>query len=389
MTTAAPPAPAASNAPRRRSLGERIRAVALLPAIAIGLALVIGAIVIILSSPLIHGFDPALPLVAYRALAEGSFGSVQALINTLVNATPLVLAGLAVGIGFKAGLFNIGAQGQFLLGAVSATVTAIALNEASPWVAIPLSLLAGMAGGLAWGFIPGFLKAFTGAHEVVTTIMLNFVAIHLVSVIISGPLRGTNVTFARTDEFAAAALPVLIGRNGHLGLLFALVAVPLAWWIIYRSTVGFEIRTVGANPDAARYAGMHPRWITVLTMSACGLLAGLAGAGEILGEVRYMPASYGTTVGFDAIAVALLGRAHPVGILFAGLLFGAMQAGAGLMQVQAGVPAQMVGLLQAVILFFLAAELVVRQVLRVRTGDGEMVSELQTVSQSYGDQSSR
>lgn len=389
MTGPAAPAAPAEGAPRRRSLVERVRAVALLPAIAIGLALVIGGIVIILSSPLIRGFDLALPLVAYRALAEGAFGSVNAVVNTLVNATPLVLAGLAVGIGFKAGLFNIGAQGQFLLGALSATVAAIALNDASPWVAIPLSLLAGMAGGLAWGFIPGFLKAFTGAHEVVTTIMLNFVAIHLVAGVISGPLRGAEVTFARTDDFAAAGLPLLIGRNGHLGLLFALVAVPLAWWIIYRSTVGFEIRTVGANPDAARYAGMHPRWITILTMSACGLLAGLAGAGEILGEVGYMPASYGTTVGFDAIAVALLGRAHPIGILFAGLLFGAMQAGAGLMQVQAGVPAQMVGLLQAIILFFLAAELIVRQVLRVRTGDGELVPELQTVSQSYGDQASR
>ncbi len=381
-------APAADAAPKR-SIGERLRAVALLPTIAILLALVIGAVVIILSSPLIRGFDPALPLVAYGALAQGAFGSVQAAVNTLVNATPLVLAGLAVGIGFKAGLFNIGAQGQFLLGAVSATVAAIALNDASPWVAIPLSLLAGMAGGLAWGFIPGFLKAFTGAHEVVTTIMLNFVAVHLVAYVISGPLRGANVTFARTDDFMAGALPVLIGRNGHLGLLFVVVAVPLAWWVIYRSTVGFEIRTVGANPDAARYAGMHPRWITILTMSACGLLAGLAGAGEILGEVGYMPASYGTTVGFDAIAVALLGRAHPVGILFAGLLFGAMQAGAGLMQVQAGVPAQMVGLLQAIILFFLAAELVVRRFLRVRGAGPEMAQELQTVSASYGDQTGR
>jgi simple sugar transport system permease protein len=367
----------------------QVRSVALLPAIAILLALVIGAVVIVLSSPLIHGFDLALPFLAYRALAEGSFGSFNALVNTLVNATPLVLAGLAVGVGFKAGLFNIGAQGQFLLGAVSATLAAIALNDQSPWVAIPVSLLAGMAGGLAWGFIPGFLKAFTGAHEVVTTIMLNFVAIHLVSYIISGPLRGENVTFARTDDFAAAALPDLIGRNGHAGLLFVVIAVPLAWWLVYRTTVGFEIRTVGANPDAARYAGMHPRWITVLTMSACGLLAGLAGAAEILGEVGYMPASYGTTVGFDAIAVALLGRAHPVGILFAGLLFGAMQAGAGLMQVQAGVPAQMVGLLQAVILFFLAAEMVVRQVFRVRAAGGGLGTELQTVSQSYGDQTSR
>jgi simple sugar transport system permease protein len=371
-----------------RTAFERIRAVALLPAIAILLALIVGAVLMIVSSPLVNGFDPTLPLTAYQALAVGSFGSGNAIVNTLVNATPLILAGLAVGIGFKAGLFNIGAYGQFLVGAVSASIVAIALNNASPAVAIPLSLLAGMAGGLLWGFIPGFLKAFTGAHEVVTTIMLNFVAIQIVSYIISGPLRGAEVTFARTDPIVAAELPVMIGRNGHLGLIFAAIAVPVAWWLLYRSTIGFEIRTVGANPDAARYGGMLPKWITILAMSTCGLLAGLAGAGEILGEVGYMPASYGTTVGFDAIAVALLGRAHPVGILFAGLLFGGMQAGAGLMQVQAGIPVQMVSVLQAVILFFLAAEVIVRKLFRVRTA-GTGVDELQTVSRSYGDQTSR
>ncbi|MGH2455701.1 MAG: ABC transporter permease [Candidatus Limnocylindria bacterium] len=370
-----------------QSVRQRIQAVALLPLIAILLALLVGAVLMILSSPLIRGFDLTLPLTAYQALAIGAFGSVNGLVNTLVNATPLILAGLAVGIGFKAGLFNIGAQGQFLVGAVSATAVAIALNDASPLAAIPLSLLAGMAGGLAWGFIPGFLKAFTGAHEVVTTIMLNFVAIQTVSYIVSDRLRGAEVTFARTDAFVAAELPILVGRNGHLGLIFAAVAVPLAWWLLFRSTTGFEIRTVGANPDAARYAGMHPKWIIVLTMSLCGLLAGLAGAGEILGEVGYMPASYGTTVGFDAIAVALLGRANPIGILFAGLLFGGMQAGAGLMQVQAGVPVQMVSVLQAVILFFLAAELIVRRLIKVRTAGTGVAEELQTVSRSYGDQS--
>jgi general nucleoside transport system permease protein len=368
----------------------RARAVMLLPAISILLALVIGAIVMFLSSPLINGWDPLLPLNAYRALVIGAFGSVNALVNTLVNATPLVLAGLAVGIGFKGGLFNIGGQGQFLVGALSATATAIALAGASPVVAIPLSLVAGMAGGLAWGFVPGFLKAFTGAHEVVTTIMLNFVAVQLVSFVIGGPLRGTGpeVTFDRTDSIANM-LPVLVGRNGHLGLILAALAVPIAWWLLFRSTTGFEIRTVGANPDAARYAGMHPKWLTTLTLSLCGLLAGLAGATQILGEVGYMPASFGTTVGFDGIAVALLGRAHPVGILFAGLLFGAMHAGAGLMQAQAEVPVQLVGILQAVILFFLAAELVVRRLLRVRTAGTGVGTELETISRSYGEQASR
>ena len=383
---AAPPTPKRTNRPPR--VLERVRSVALLPAIAIALALVFGALVMILSSPLVHGFDPTLPLTAYAALGVGAFGSFNGIVNTLANAAPLILAGLAVGIGFKAGLFNIGAQGQFLVGALSASVVAISLNHAPPLVVIPLSVLAGMAGGLAYGFIPGFLKAFTGAHEVVTTIMLNYIAVYLVSYVISGPLRGVDVTFARTDDIVAAALPVLIGRNGHLGLIFAAVAVPIAAWLLYRSTTGFEIRTVGANPDAARYAGMHPRWLTILTMSLCGMLAGLAGAGQILGDIGYMPASYTTSVGWDAIAVALLGRANPYGILFAGLLFGAMQAGAGQMQIQAGIPVQMVSVLQAVILFFLAAELVVRRIFRVRAAE-VVVTELETVSRSYGEQTSR
>lgn len=364
---------------------RRVRDVALLPSIAILLALVVGGILMILSSPLVKGFDVTLPVTSYLALVVGAFGSTTGLVSTLVNAAPIVLAGLAVGIGFKAGLFNIGAQGQFLMGAVSSTVVAIALNDSPPVVVIPLSLLGGILGGLAWGFVPGFLKAWTGAHEVVTTIMLNYIAIYVVAYIISGPLRGEQVTFARTDTIVGGALPVILGRDGHIGILLVALVVPAAWWLLFRSTIGFEIRAVGANPDAARYAGMRPRWITVFTMSLCGMLAGLAGAMDILGQVHYMPASFSTSVGFDGIAVALIGRAHPVGILFAGLLFGAMQAGAGLMQIQAGVPVQMVSVLQAVILFFLAAELIVRRVVRVRT-PGAGVTELATVSRTYGEQ---
>jgi simple sugar transport system permease protein len=305
-----------------------------------------------------------------------------------VQATPLILAGLAVGIGFKAGLFNIGAQGQFLMGALAAATMGVATADLPPLIAIPVALAAGMAAGLAYGFIPGFLKAYTGAHEVVTTIMLNYVAIQLVAYVISGPLRGANVTFARTEAITSAALPVIAGRDGHIGLLFAAVAVPIMAWMLFRSTLGFEIRTVGANPDAARYAGMHPRLLIILALSLGGLLAGLAGATEILGQVRHMPAAYATAVGFDAIAVALLGRAHPVGILFAGLLFGAMRAGAGLMQIQAGIPVQMVNVLQAVILFFLAADLIVRAIFRLRAA-GVGVDEMQTITRSYGEQTAK
>jgi len=371
--------------PRRRSRG-RLLGTILLPGTAIVLALLVGAVIMIASSPLVGGaIDPALPLTAYGALVAGSLGSLNAIINTLVQATPLILAGLAVGVGFKAGLFNIGAQGQFLMGGLAAAAMGVATAGLPPIAAISLAVLAGIVAGAAYGFIPGFLKAYTGAHEVVTTIMLNYVAIQVVAYVASGPLRGANVSFSRTETITTAALPVIAGREGHVGILFAAVAVPIIAWLLFRSTLGFEIRTVGANPDAARYAGMHPRALIILTMALSGLLAGLAGATEILGQVGHMPAAYATSVGFDAIAVALLGRSHPVGILFAGLLFGAMRAGAGLMQIQAGIPVQMVNVLQAVILFFLAAELIVRYVFRIRA-DGVGVSELQTITRSYADQ---
>lgn len=362
----------------------RLRSVALVPALSVVLALVTGAVIMILTSPLVTGeFSLILPLQAYGALVAGAFGSLNAIVNTLVNATPLLLAGMAVGIGFKGGLFNIGAQGQFLIGALTATAVALAFNDASPLIAIPAAVAAGMLGGAAWGFIPGALKAFTGAHEVVVTIMLNFVALAVISWAISGPLIGEDVTFARTDDIEAAALPIIVGRNGHLGILFAAAAVPIVYWLLYRSTTGFEIRTTGANPDAARYAGMRPRGVIVLTMTLAGLFAGLAGTTEILGEVGFMSAPYSTGVGFDAIAVALLGRAHPVGILFSALLFGAMQAGAGNMQIQADLPVQMIDVLQAVILLFITADIVVRRVFRVRESAPELV-ELASVSRSYG-----
>jgi simple sugar transport system permease protein len=360
-----------------------------LPAIAILLALLVGAVIMIASSPLVGGnVDPTLPLTAYSALVRGSFGSFNAIINTLTQATPLVLAGLAVALGFKAGLFNIGATGQFLMGGLAAAAVGVATAPLPPVAAIPLAVGAGLVAGFAFGFIPGFLKAFTGAHEVVTTIMLNYVAVQILAYLASGPMRGESVTFARTETITTAVLPIIAGREGHLGILFAAAAVPIVAWLLFRSTLGFEIRTVGANPDAARYAGMRPRFLLMLTMAFSGMLAGLAGATEILGQIHHIPAAYATSVGFDAIAVALLGRSHPVGVLFAGLLFGAMRAGAGAMQIQAGIPVQMVNVLQAVILFFLAAEVIVRYLFRIRA-QGTGVSEMQTITRSYADQTAK
>ena len=368
----------------------RLRRQLLLPAGAVVLALLVGAVALVASSPLVKGYlDLGLPLATYAALVQGSILSFNGLVDTIVNATPLILVGLAVGLGFKAGLFNIGGQGQFLMGAVASAAAGAALSQSSPVIAIPLAILAGMAAGALYGFIPGFLKAFTGAHEVVTTIMLNYVAIYVVAYLITGPLRQPGASFAVSPDVGAAGLPAILnvgtGHAGHVGILIPLLVVPAMWWLLYRSTIGFEIRTVGANPDAALYAGMRPRRLVVLAMTLGGLLAGLAGAVEILGVSGNMPAAYSTNIGFDAITVALLGRANPVGIVFGGLLLGAMRAGAPLMETVADVPRQMVDVLQGIILFFLAADVVVRRVFRTRAA-GVGVDELQTVTRSYGGQ---
>ncbi len=366
----------------------RARSLIALPAGAILLAFIVGAVVMLVSSPLVTGhFDPSLPLRTYAAIVEGSLLSVNALVDTVVAATPLILVGLAVGLGFKAGLFNIGGQGQFLMGAVASAAAGAALAHESPIVAITLSVLAGVLAGAAYGFIPGLLKAYTGAHEVVTTIMLNYVGIQVISYLITGPLRAQGASFARSPDVQNAELPAFLnvgtGHEAHIGILVILVVVPAISWLLYRSTTGFEIRTVGANPDAARYAGMQPRRLVILSLTVGGMLAGLAGAIEILGVSGYMPAAYATNVGFDAITVALLGRATPGGIFFSGLLLGALRAGAPLMQVKAGVPVQMIDLLQGIILFFLTADVIVRFVFRVRAGHAKL-DELQTVTRSYG-----
>ena len=288
-----------------------------------------------------------------------------------------------VGVGFKAGLFNIGAQGQFLMGALGSAAVGASLAGASPLVALPAAILAGALTGAAWGFIPGALKAWTGAHEVVTTIMLNFIAGIFIGYLITGPLEAPGFSFSRTGPVGNAAFPPIPGTEIHSGVLIAFALVPVVWWLVWRSTLGFEIRTVGANPDAARYAGMSPTFLTILTMSLCGMLAGLAGVIQILGVSLFMTASYGSAIGFASISVALLGRAHPVGIMLAALLFGAMRAGSGLMQIEADIPTEIIDVIQATILLFLAADVLIRKILRIRA-PGTEPKELQTVTKSYG-----
>ena len=328
------------------------------PIMAIVFALIVGGIGIAAFSGLLpdhSAFDLGLPIAAYASLI-GGVASLNGLTSTLGYTTPLVLAGLGVALGFRAGLFNIGGRGQFLMGAVGAMAVATAIGkDAGPWITIPAALLGGaLLGGFA-GFIPGFLKATSGAHEVVTTIMLNYVFVFVTYWAISGPLALPRAPQPITADVTSlnASLPIILGRDGNLGILIALAAIPIMWFLLFRTTIGFEIRSAGMSPDAARYSGMKTRQLIVLTMSLAGFLCGLAGATTLLGVVHHMAPGYDTTIGFDAITVALLGRSNPIGVCLAALLLGAMRAGAQVMQIQAGVPAELVDALQAIILLFL------------------------------------
>jgi simple sugar transport system permease protein len=353
--------------------------------VAIVLALVVGGVGIMLFSGLPSGhkaFDWGLPIKAYSALFSGALGSSDGIIQTLVYSTPLILAGLGVGIGFKAGLFNIGGRGQFLLGAIgSLTVANMIGVQAGPWITIPLALLMGGLFGAFAGFIPGFLKATSGAHEVVTTIMLNYVFVFATYWAIAGPLALPHAPQPITADVGNlnASLPIILGNTGHAGILLAVIAVPLLWFLLFRTTLGFEIRAAGANADAARYGGMGTRRLIVLTMAMSGFMCGLAGATTLLGVVHQIAPGYDTTIGFDAITVALLGRSNPIGVAFAGLLLGAMRAGAQAMQIQAGVPTQLVDALQAIILLFLVVNVLRRLMVRRRAA-GPLAPEFASIS---------
>jgi ABC-type uncharacterized transport system permease subunit len=370
---------------RTRDAVRQIWTAAALPVVSILLALVVGAVVMLVSQLLEPGgsLNLLLPFAAYRSLFLGAFGGVDEIVETLVQTTPLVLGGLAVSIGFKAGLFNIGAQGQFTLGALGAVVAGVALADQPPYLAIPLATLAGIAVGAFYGFIPGFLKAVSGAHEVVTTIMLNYVANSILAALVSGPLKVPNSPSPVTYDVGNAAFPILIGTDGHLGLVIAVAAAGVIWWLLFRTTRGFEIRTAGANPDAARYAGMRPKVIISYTMAISGALAGLAGACVVLGVTHKMQSSFATSVGFDSIAVALLARSNPLAVLPSALLFGAMRAGSNRMQVESRIPPELINVLVATALLFLVATPALRRLFRGH-GITPAIDQTPTITRSYG-----
>ncbi|MCB0952558.1 MAG: ABC transporter permease, partial [Microthrixaceae bacterium] len=274
---------------------------------------------------------------------------------------------------FKAALFNIGANGQMIMGAMFAAWAGFSLDIPGPLV-ILASLVVGTLAGAVWGGIAGVLKATTGAHEVITTIMLNFIAGFLLAYALTTDAflpsgTGNPVSKPILDQ---ARLPRFIsGERVDLGIFLALGAVLLIWWVLERSTFGFQVKAVGLNPHAARYAGMKVATITALTMAIAGGLAGLGGATIPIGPTGTLTAGIIGFLGFDAIAVALLGKSNPFGVLAAGLLFGALNAGAVTMQAETQIPVDIVIVIQALIILFVAAPALVRAIYRVRTGDAE------------------
>lgn len=348
---------------RRVSLWTQIWRSVSVPSAAVLLAVLIGAIILAISG--------ANPLRAYAALLEGAFGNMNAVGRTLEKATPLIFSGLAVTFGFKAGLFNIGAQGQLLFGAIVSAALGFGIEGIPAIIHIPLALVGGGLAGALYGAIPGALKTYTGAHEVITTIMLNYIAINITDYLADGPWKDTSAgnVVARTPLISESArIPEIGGVS--FGFIIAILFAILVWWVLWKTTIGFEIRTVGQNPHAAKYAGVKVARTVILTMVLSGLLAGLGGAIETQGVVgRYQP-GFNAGLGFDGITIALLGKTHPFGVIPASILVGMMKAGASQMQFSAGVAKEITDVIQALILFFVAADMIVRWILRMQD-DGE------------------
>lgn len=373
-----------------------------IPALAILTALIVSAIFIVASDQAVYrafsrgGIGPGLYQVgesigfAYGSLFEGSFGNPAKMVRgvqewaatgdaealrtafrpiseSLTTAVPYIFAGLAVALGFRCGLFNIGAEGQLFVGALVSAYLGYAIVGLPAYIHLPLALLGGALAGAVWGGVSGLLKAWRGAHEVITTIMLNYIAFRLSDYLLTGPMKRSGYSPISPQIEASAKLPQIFPPlRFHVGFFVALAVAALVYWFLWKTTLGFEIRTVGANPDAARYAGISVTRNFVLAMALSGGLAGLAGTNEVLGVNYFMAQAFSSGYGFDSIALALLGKSHPLGVVVASLLWGFLRSGAIRMQSRAHIPLDIVFVVQAMVIIFVAAPEMVRWLYRIR-----------------------
>ena len=382
---------------------RRLLRSAVVPGLAVITALLFGAIVIILTD-FDHltqiGTDPVAAIGGaiggvfdgYGAMAAGAFGdparilaalqsgaaadiatAIRPLTETLVAATPLIFVGLAVAISFRTGMFNIGGDGQLIIGALGATTVAIALQTSGlpALVILLLALIAGTLSGGLWGFIPGFLKARTGAHEVITTIMLNYVAAQIVLFALRGdflrnPSGGQPISKNMTPWVDVPPLIPLPGLRLDFGFIVALLMAGAVSWLLFRTTKGFELRASGFNMTAARYAGMSAGGSMMLAMTLSGALAGMGGSFMVIGTVGQLSNDLSGGIGFNAIALALLAALRPSGVVLAGLLFGALTTGGKLMGIQSGIPFDLLFFIMALVIMFVAAPGLLRTIWRVK-----------------------
>ncbi|MGI9252709.1 MAG: ABC transporter permease [Thermomicrobiales bacterium] len=351
------------------------RAAVLVPLVSILLALVVGGLIILLAGQN--------PFAVYGAMVQGAVGSKNGLAETLVKMTPLLLTGLGVAVAFKMQLWNIGGEGQLYLGAIFATWVALyGMPGASGWVMVPAMIVGGLIGGAIWGLIPGALRAYLGANETITTLMLNYVAILFAEWLVHGPWKDPAAFgFPGTPQFPEAAwLPNWGTTRVHLGLLFGVAAAGILWIMMRRTRWGYEIGIMGESARAARYAGMPTRRTILLVMALSGALCGLAGMSEVAGIPHQLQRNLSPGYGYTAIIVAWVGRLHPAGIIAVAFFLAALLVGGDQIQMSMGLPAAIAPMLQGIILFFLLGGEMFTRYRIVRTG-----APLPVATESAGD----
>jgi simple sugar transport system permease protein len=384
-----------SRVAMREGKGEAI----LLPVLSVFTALVVGAFIIPFSDPNVlaaKGFMETLSASwaavrnAYSAMFTGAFGDpkmisaafqawqatgeTKGLLNafrpvseSLTIATPYIYAGLGVALGFRGGLFNIGAEGQLFVAGLATAFVGYSITGLPFLIHLPLALVSGALMGALWASVPGFLKARTGAHEVINTIMMNYIAFRLTDYLLSGPMQRPDGLPITPNVLPTSYLPLLFAEpmRVHWGFIIALALAGVVYWFLWKTPLGLEIRMVGANPNASRYAGIRITLITVLTMALSGALTGMAGVGQILGVDHKLVRAFSSGYGFDAISLALLGNSHPFGVVLAALLFGFLRGGAARMQSVAGTPVELIRIIQGLVIVFVAAPEIIRTLYRI------------------------
>jgi simple sugar transport system permease protein len=329
----------------------------LIPVISVILGLLCGAVIM-----LIIGYNPVL---AYQSIAESIFLQPYYGGETIRAMIPLVLAGISVAFAFRTGLFNIGVEGQLLVGWLASVACAICFGHLPKVILLPMSIIAGGAAGALWGYIPGLLKARFKVHEVISTIMMNYIALYTTAYIIKNFLYTEGERTPTIPAAASLASPFLAnltqGSRLHWGFIVAIIAVFAMWFILWKTTKGYELRSVGFSPDASKYAGMNVSRNIILSLTLSGIFAGLGGAMEGLGTYQYMTINSAFTgIGFNGIAVALLGLNTPIGVVLSGALFAGLQTGGLTMQSTAGVPVELIQIIIALIIFFVGSSYVIK-----------------------------